>query len=175
MTFWGACAGDFDSRGSFLGNSRLSGETYGEVFDDFDLLGKLLLLVTHNVMILVYWTHGEVLDHSDPFGEDFSIYVSLKSCLMVLTHKGVFLVTSNPLGSVLRPSNLLGNVFNIFHVFQPVEKYLHHFGATFVTFRVPWSIEDTLEFFLTFPTLWEFAGYILICLFHETTRSLMEP
>lgn len=47
MTHWGVCIGDSDSRGSFLGNPQLTGENYGEVHDDSDLLGKTLLFRTH--------------------------------------------------------------------------------------------------------------------------------
>ena len=52
---------------------------------------------------------------------------------MVLAHKGVSLVTSNPLGSVFKHFNLVENVFNILHVFQPTEGYFHHLDAAFVT------------------------------------------
>ena len=52
---------------------------------------------------------------------------------MVLAHKGISLVTSNPLGSVFKPSDPIGNVFIILHVFQPVEVYFHHLGTAFVT------------------------------------------
>ena len=52
---------------------------------------------------------------------------------MVLAHKGISLVTSNPLGSVFKPSDPIGNVFIILHVFQPVEVYFHHLSIAFVT------------------------------------------
>ena len=74
------------------------------------LMGKIIILVTHKGVVLVSWTHREVLDDSDPLAEGFSIYDSLKSWLMILTHERVSLVTFNPLGSVLGPSNPLGNV-----------------------------------------------------------------
>ena len=74
------------------------------------LMGKILLLVIHEGVVLVSRTHWEVLDDSDPLGEGFSICDSLKSWLMILTHERVSLVTFNPLGSVLGPSNPLGNV-----------------------------------------------------------------
>ena len=82
---------------------------------------------------MVFWTHEGVLEDSNPLRENFSIYDSLGSCLMVLAHKGISLVTSNPLGSVFKPSDPIGNVFIILHVFQPVEVYFHHLGTAFVT------------------------------------------
>ena len=82
---------------------------------------------------MVFWTHGGVLEDSDPLEEKFSICESLGSWLMVLAHKGVSLVTSNPLGSVFKHFNLVENVFNILHVFQPTEGYFHHLDAAFVT------------------------------------------
>lgn len=94
--------------------------------DDSNLLGKILLLVTHEGFVLVFWTHGGVLEDSNPLGEKFSICDSLGSWLMVLAHKGVSLVTYNPLGSVFKPFDPLGNAFKILHVYQPTEGYFHH-------------------------------------------------
>ena len=144
-----------------FGSSRLIGETYEEVLDDSDFLGKILLLITHEGVVLVFWTHEGVLEDSNPLGENFSIYDSLGSCLMVLAHKGISLVTSNPLGSVFKPTDPIGNVFIILHVFQPVEVYFHHLGTTFITSDVSWSTKDVFDFFLTFPTFWESNGDIL--------------
>ena len=101
--------------------------------DDSDFLGKILLLITHEGVVLVFWTHEGVLEDSNPLGENFSIYDSLGSWLMVLAHKGISLVTSNPLGSVFKLSDPIGNVFIILHVFQPVEVYFHHLSIAFVT------------------------------------------
>jgi len=55
----------------------------------------------HEGVVLTFRTYGEVLDDSNSLGENSSFGDSLGSWLMVLTYKGVSLVTSNPLGSVL--------------------------------------------------------------------------
>jgi len=43
------------------------------------LMGNILLLMTHEGVILVFWTYKEVLDDSDSLGEGFSICNSLES------------------------------------------------------------------------------------------------
>ena len=89
-------------KGAFLVILDLLGrQTYKEVFDDSDLLGKFFPFVTHDGVGLTFRTYREVLNDLNSLGENSSLGDSLRSWLMVLTYEGVSFVTSNPLGSVL--------------------------------------------------------------------------
>ena len=43
-----------------------------DVLDDSNPVGRILILVAHEGIFLVSWTHEEVLDDFDPLGERFS-------------------------------------------------------------------------------------------------------
>ena len=138
------------------------------------LMGKILPLVIHEGVVLVSRTHGEVLDDSDPLGEGFSICDSLKSWLMILTHKGVSLVTSNPVGSLLGPSNPLGNVLGPFNPLGNIFRNFISFdllrGIYIISVHLcnililhdPWGL--SLNFFLHFLSSEVHWGYS-ICFF----------
>ena len=71
---------------------------------------------------------------------------------MILTHEGVFLVTSNPPKNVFGPSIPLGCAFRIFMSFNPQRVFLS-FRCVLVTLLIFHDLLGMfLKFFLHFPS-----------------------